>query len=699
MIERYSRITGLNGIGISKIQFDNATGKLVVAYDDSNIDILYRNDIINIPDITRDNITGDKSIRQIHIIGDKYYLATGLGIIVLDEQRYEVSDTWLIGDGGNKVGVNAIANDVQYIYAATEEGLRRAPFNSSSLADYSNWQLLSGSDGLQPGSCDNIISLQGKIIAQQNDSLFAWNGSTWDHFYSDGRPIFNLNTIDDKIIISEQKPTARIIVLNSNGQIEKLIENPVDIHQPMQVVFINGRYWIADRQTGLVVFDENSTFERIVPNSPASVSSGAMIATDRKLYVAAGTVSANWQPSLDSGGIYFLENGNWTQINKTVFPQLDSVSDIISIAIDPVDKSVWAGSFGGGLVKSGSSGIQVFKQGYLDESTSVPSSYRVAGLAFDNDHNLWISNYGAASLLKVKTTDGEFLSFTPPFSVVGNAVADIVVDDFNYKWIITPGSNGLLVYDHGASLQSSSDDRWKWFGPGAGNGNLPGSEVLSVAKDKNNFIWVGTNDGVAVFQCPQDIFSVSCDAVWPVVQRGNFAGYLFKGEQVNAIAIDGANRKWVGTNNGAWLVSMEGEQVISRFTAANSPLLSNEVRKIAIDPVTGEVYFSTSMGICSFRGTATEGAEENNQVLVFPNPVPPGYSGTIGIRGLVNNSILKITELNGRLVYQTRALGGQAVWDGRDYRGRNISTGVYLVVVSNDERTEKTVSRIVFISK
>src|SRR5690606_22134014 len=117
MIERYSRITGLNGIGISKIQFDNATGKLVVAYDDSNIDILYRSDIINILDITRDNITGDKSIRQIHIIGDKYYLATGLGIIVLDAQRYEVSDTWLIGDGGNKVGVNAIANDVQYIYA------------------------------------------------------------------------------------------------------------------------------------------------------------------------------------------------------------------------------------------------------------------------------------------------------------------------------------------------------------------------------------------------------------------------------------------------------------------------------------------------------------------------------------------------------------------------------------------------------
>ncbi|MBO9657907.1 MAG: T9SS type A sorting domain-containing protein, partial [Chitinophagaceae bacterium] len=100
-----------------------------------------------------------------------------------------------------------------------------------------------------------------------------------------------------------------------------------------------------------------------------------------------------------------------------------------------------------------------------------------------------------------------------------------------------------------------------------------------------------------------------------------------------------------------------------------------------------------------FRGTATEGSIRNENVLVFPNPVPPGYNGTIGIKGLVNDAIVKITEMDGRLVYQTRALGGQAVWDGKDYRGRRISTGVYLVVVSDESRKEKTVGKIVFISK
>jgi hypothetical protein len=174
---------------------------------------------------------------------------------------------------------------------------------------------------------------------------------------------------------------------------------------------------------------------------------------------------------------------------------------------------------------------------------------------------------------------------------------------------------------------------------------------------------------------------------------------LFKGENVRSIAVDGADRKWVATKNGVWLISADGEKVIERFTEDNSPLLSSDVKKIAINSKTGEVYFATSRGICSFRGAATEGEQTNSNVLVFPNPVPPGYNGTIAIRGIAENSIVKITELDGRLVYQTKALGGQAVWDGKDYKGRQISTGIYLVLVSNEDRSEKTSAKIVFISK
>ena len=155
----------------------------------------------------------------------------------------------------------------------------------------------------------------------------------------------------------------------------------------------------------------------------------------------------------------------------------------------------------------------------------------------------------------------------------------------------------------------------------------------------------------------------------------------------------------MATKNGAWLISAEGDKVIYRFTEENSPLLSNDVKGIAIDGKTGEIFFATSNGICSFRSTATQGGETNNNVLVFPNPVPPGYGGTIAIRGLVDNAIVKITEMDGRLVYQTRALGGQAVWDGKDYKGRKISSGLYLVLVSDDGRKENLATKIIFINK
>jgi hypothetical protein len=183
------------------------------------------------------------------------------------------------------------------------------------------------------------------------------------------------------------------------------------------------------------------------------------------------------------------------------------------------------------------------------------------------------------------------------------------------------------------------------------------------------------------------------------VQQDRFAGFLFQNETVQCIAVDGANRKWVGTKNGVWLISPGGEKVIHRFSEDNSPLLSNDVKKIAIHPQTGEVFFATFKGICSFRGSATEATEKHGDVLVFPNPVPPGFNGTIAIRGLADQSIVKITELDGRLVYQTKALGGQAIWNGNNYRGQKISSGAYLVLVTSENNNDKVAAKIFFISK
>src|SRR6185503_19183180 len=137
-VERLSRVTGLSETGISAIRFDAANGKLFIAYTNSNIDIIYRNDILNIPDIKRDNIIGDKTIYNIYPHQKNYYLSTGLGIIVIDGQRYEVKDSWFIGNGGNQVKVNGFASDGNFFYAATEEGVKRASVSATDLANYAN---------------------------------------------------------------------------------------------------------------------------------------------------------------------------------------------------------------------------------------------------------------------------------------------------------------------------------------------------------------------------------------------------------------------------------------------------------------------------------------------------------------------------------------------------------------------------------
>lgn len=703
-VERMSRLTGLNETGVSAIHYDAVSRKFFIAYKNSNIDIIYRNDIFNVPDIKLDNIVGDKTIYNIFSAGKYFYLSTGLGVVVIDGDKYEVKDSWFIGNTGGQVKVNGFTADNNFFYAATNEGLKRVAASGVDAANYLNWQNLSGVNGLQSGSCSNVVNAQNKIVALKSDSLFVLNGSNWNLFFTENAwNISGISATAGKIIVCQRKNdgSAKVTVLNADGTVLRVISQAGRIAAPGKAVLLNNDYWVADSIGGLTKFMTTGA-ENYNLNSPQSIATGQIIFRNNTFYAAAGSVNGNWQKQNNKNGLYKFSERQWTNFNARNFSTLDSLPDLLAVAIDPRDETAWAGSYGGGLlhIKTGNS-FEIFKQNSpIGQATFDPGSYRVAGLTFDKENNLWISNYGAAQNIVVKKNDGSWKTFAPPFALSENAVAQILLDDENQKWIISPRGNGLICFNDNNSIDNTSDDKWKLYRSGAGIGNLPTNNVLCVAKDKNGFIWVGTDDGIAVIQCPQNVFAAgSCEAVLPVASQGGFNQFLFKGEEVRSIAVDGADKKWVATKNGVFLISSEGDKLIYRFTEANSLLLSNDVKSIAIDGTTGEVFFATAKGICSFRSTATEGGEKNSNVLVFPNPVPPGYSGTIAIRGLVNNAIVKITELDGRLVFQTRALGGQAVWDGKDYKGRRISSGVYLVLVSDDGRKENLATKIMFISK
>lgn len=702
-VERFSRVTGLNETGVNAIKYDEVNKKLFIAYSNSNIDIIYRNDIYNVPDIKRSAIIGDKNIYNIYSLGKNFYLSTGLGVIVIDGDRYEVKDSWFIGNGGNPVKVNGFTSDGTFFYAATEEGLKKALMTAANLANYTNWQTVSGSNGLPAGVCKNVLTVQNKVIVQKNDSLLVQNGTIWNLLYTDAWPFVSSNSTENKIQICERQSNgiSRVVMLNADGTLFRTLANTGAVSFPRKAILYNNDPWIADQFASLSHFGSSLSYQQYILNSPQAIASGEMVVYNNTFHATAGSVNDSWNYQYNGDGIYAFKEGNWNNINRYRYNQIDSLLDYVTIAIDKRDETIWAGSYGGGLlhIKPGPV-FEIFKQNNLGATVGDPGSYRVAGLAFDAANNLWISNFGSTQQLRVRKNDGSWKNFTVPFPLFENALSKIIIDDNNYKWIVAPLGNGLICYDHGAAIDDINDDQWKRYAGGAGNGNLPNNEVLCVAKDKSGFIWVGTTDGIGVIQCPSDVFiSQGCEAVLPVVPNGNFAGFLFKGQEVKDIAVDGADRKWVATKNGVFLISASGEKVIYQFTEDNSPLLSSDVKKITIDGKTGEVYFATAKGICSFRSTATEGGEANEDVLVFPNPVPPGYSGTIGIRGLVNNAIVKITELDGRLVYQTRALGGQAVWDGRNYKGQRISSGVYLVLISDDGKKERTATKIFFISK
>jgi len=696
VIERFSRVTGLSETGISAICMNEAKDKLLVAYTNSNLDILAPDRIYNIPDIKRENTPGDKSVYYIYPRQNKFYLATGLGVIVVDATKKEISDTWLIGNGGNPVKVTGFSMDAGYYYAATTEGLKKAAVNSNP-ADYRNWQTISGTTGAV-----QVLNSGGTMILQQRDSLFIQNGNTWSLFYRDGWPLINVSLSENKILLAERQPSgiSRVVILDASGSVNRVLDNTGAVSFPRKAILVNGEPWVADQFAGLSRISNSNAYANYSPGSPQSTGGGEMLVADGVFFASAGAVNAAWNYQYNGDGLFILKGNSWTNINRYRYPVIDSLPDYICLAYDKRDASLWAGSFGGGLlqIKNGPA-FTIYKQGFLDVTVGDPGSYRVAGLCFDAENNLWVSNFGATQPLKVRKADGSWKSVAVPFSLFENALSQIVIDDFGYKWIVSPLGNGLLVFDHGNSIDNTGDDRWRRLSNGPANGNLPASNVTCIAKDKSGFIWVGSADGVGVFQCPGDIFSAGCNAVWPIVPNGTFAGYLFKGEEVNSIAVDGADRKWVATKNGVFLVDATGEKVLARFTETNSPLLSNEVKKITIDGKTGEVFFATLKGICSFRGNATEGGAANEEVLVFPNPVPPGFAGTIAIRGLVNNAIVKITELDGKLVYQTRALGGQAIWNGRNYRGQKIASGVYLVLVQEEGSKERTATKILFINR
>jgi len=261
----------------------------------------------------------------------------------------------------------------------------------------------------------------------------------------------------------------------------------------------------------------------------------------------------------------------------------------------------------------------------------------------------------------------------------------------------------LFAFDMNGTLDDESDDRYEKFNVVDVNNKIISNNVFSFAEDHDGNIWVGTDKGIVVYYTPSRVFDEGLfygqQIIVPRNDGTGLADILLGTEKVTAIAVDGANRKWVGTAKaGVFLFSDDGLENIHHFTTENSPLLSNNILDIAIDGEKGTLYFGTDKGLISYKSTAIDGKDNFRDVYVYPNPVREDYQGEIVITGLVGNVNVKITDITGNIVYETTALGGQAIWDGKTFSGDRVHTGIYMIFCTNEDGTQTHITKLLVIN-
>lgn len=705
-----NKINGLSDIGISTIRYNKAENLLFVAYTNTNIDLVDANgDVTNMSDIKDKNIMGNKVINNVFFNGSDAYVACGFGIVVFDLARKEVKDTYYIGDEGAAVNVTDIAFYDGRIYASSDEGVYYASLDSPNLANYAVWQ--SDQSLIHPDFAYNEMeAFAGRLFLNYSggfnkDTVFVYDGHSWDYFGGSTNSLcFELRAYDDCLVETQNYSVS---IYDATLTQTTLIYNPAGSITPLSTAIgSNGTYWIGDTYRGLIMSDNGWHGENISPNGPYSNSVFELSSCGDNVWISTGGHDSNWGKKWMKLGVSHFDGSWWTNLNRNNVAAFDTITDFICAATNPSDESVtYVGTWGSGLLKIQDNQVkEVYSKhnSTLGVWTADTNYVNVSGVAFDSNKNLWVANSGANKQLSVMKPDGTWRAFNLGASFSGTDLSVMIVDGNDYKWILMRrgGDASILVFNDNGTLDDTSDDRVVALKAVTGLGGLSGT-ANCMAVDRDGAVWVGTSSGPCVFTDTKKLFnSTSYDASRIMIPRNDGTGQsdpLFDGVNVLSIAVGGDNNKWFGLETGVYEMSDDCLTQKNCFTTDNSPLLDNSVNTMAIN-ASGEVFFGTDEGVISYRGRATEPNPTNTDVVAYPNPVRPGYSGYVAIKGLVTDALVRITTADAGFVTQLRAEGGQAVWDCCTIDGRKVSPGIYLVFISTDSGTDKYVTKILVMN-
>jgi len=700
-INRMTKVNGLSDFGVDVMRYSPTADMVFIGYSNTNIDIIDKNEnIYNIVDIKEKNILGNKVINNVFFNEKMAYVCCGFGIVVIDLSRMEVKDTYIIGENGTYLNVNDLAIYNGKFYAATSDGIYYADVDNTNLADFQQWTL--DESAYSPYvNYKNVLVFSNMLIANGetsnfHDDTYCFDGNSWKPYLPDERYVHTeMRVCNDKLIMVNDtvksnlsQSSVNVKVFDSNAQCIKTIRN----NESLTATFDNARncYWVGTKVSCLKKFNADGTDENFVVNGPYSTMMFEVKAQSKDVWVASGGYTSTWANTWNHNGVFHYNGDRWSFVNSWSEPAFDSIYDISCIAITPGNsKKIYAGSYLNGIILLENEKVtNVYNRYNSSLSKRLGTDYVcVTGMDFDSKGTLWLANSGADNLVSSMTSNGTWKAHNVGSG--GNDISHLMVDNNDNVWILHREGHATIY----------NGDTYKTVNNSVGHGGLPGT-INCFVTDRNGTVWVGTNDGVGLFYNTKKIFENStfnCSKI--LVPRNDGSGqadYLLSGQSVYSIAADGANKMWFGTSNGVFYTSNDGLTEYLHFTTDNSPLLSNTVKQISIDG-DGNVYFVTDKGLVAYKNTATQGGDKNTDVIAYPNPVRPDYTGVVGIKGLVTDALVKITTASGAFVTHLKAEGGQAIWDCTDIKGRKVEPGIYFIFASDTSGKETCVTKVLIM--
>jgi hypothetical protein len=698
-VKLYSKADGMSDTGISFMAYSQEADALVLIYGKSSIiDILTNDGFTTITSLTS---LQDNDILNLEIDGSMAYISTQFGIVALDLKRLEIKETYVL----NKKTYSACRFG-QYFYAATSEGLFRGLL-SSNLMNKNNWNYFPIT--LEDGTGRDILKLlvfKDRLVMRQ---LFAGVSYLDDNnvsrifdrsFYSQINILhgyLTLTSYDGRITFYQDFNTSSRAVIDASG-----------------VSSLNDRstYWVTLKSEGLACIKRepgSNEYEIVVSgikiNSPKRNLTHYLTYSQDKLLVVGGsrgsTIIGN------PGTLMVYENNKWYNFNEDSIAQQISPDwkcvDFVSAVVDPRDPNhYYVSSWGDGLYEfKDNRFVQLYSDNNTDGAlvSAIPGNnlfVRIDGLTYDKSNNLYMINAEVTNGIVVHTADGSWESqYYAGISGLQVTPQLILVDRNNQKWVNLPRGIrvGMLVFDDTKNTSAFSSTFRDQDGY-----DINATGYFSIAEDFNGVIWVGTDNGPITFSSPQNVQDGKCQRVIGTDSDGN-PFRLMEGIKVTSIVVDGGNRKWMGTEgNGLFCVDRNSTDMqVANFTAENSLLISNNILSLALNNETGELFIATDKGLVSYVGEAIAGRPDYSNVYAYPNPVRLKTNNRVVIKGLMENSTVKITDLNGRLITQGTSLGGQFIWNCQRRTGEQVASGVYLVFASTPEGNTGVVTKIMVI--